>query len=138
MAFFDEQQGSCILPRDSAGELVLEEATVTERQRLLLEHPSLAKVRQSAKYDAVVRRSAGLRLAEEVFDTMAADYLLAPGERNHSSDELARRDLDYQTIRINTLIGLGSQQRRINEVPAEKEARYAAADAVLPLRLMLH
>lgn len=132
----DTQQGWYIPIRAPAGEAVLDEQLVKERLRPLLEDPSRAKVGQNVKYDAVVLRSAGVRAAGWAFDTMVADYLLAPGERNHSLDDLARRYLDYQTIRISSLIGSGSRQRRMDEVPVEKVARYAAADAVLPLRLM--
>jgi DNA polymerase-1 len=133
---WQDEQGWYIPVRAPAGEAVLDENLVKERLRPLIEDPARGKVGQNVKYDAVVLRAAGLRPAGWAFDTMVADYLLSPGERNHSLDDLARRYLDYETIKISSLIGTGSKQRRMDTVPVSQVAPYAAADAVLPLRLM--
>src|SRR5690606_4552299 len=60
-------------------------------------------------------------------------YLLAPGERNHGLDELARRYLGHETIKIETLIGAGKGQKRMDEVPVRQVADYAGEDAIVPL-----
>ncbi len=71
---------------------------------------------------------------------MVADYLLEPGERIHSIDDIARRYLRHETIKIKDLIGSGKKQKRMDDVSVELVAPYAAEDADVPLRLepMLH
>ena len=64
------------------------------------------------KYDLIVLRGAGVELRNLAFDTMVADYLLAPGERTHSIDDLAKRYLNHETIKISELIGTGKSARR--------------------------
>jgi DNA polymerase-1 len=66
---------------------------------------------------------------------MVADYLLAPGERTHSIDDIARRYLRHETIKIKDLVGTGKKQKRMDEVPVELVTPYAAEDADVPLRL---
>ena len=66
---------------------------------------------------------------------MVADYLLAPGERSHNMDDLAKRYLNYDTIKIRELIGTGKTQRQMDEVPVALVTDYAAQDADVPLRL---
>src|SRR5690606_30019343 len=95
-----------------------------------------AKVGQNLKYDMVVFRSAGINLAGIDFDTMVASYLLDSGERTHNMDDLARKYLRYQTIKIETLIGKGKTQKRMDEVPVAAIGPYAAEDADIPLRLL--
>jgi DNA polymerase-1 len=66
---------------------------------------------------------------------MVADYLLDPGERSHNLDDLARRHLAHQNITIESLIGTGKAQKRMDEVPVQKISDYASEDADVPLRL---
>lgn len=127
--------------------------------RPVLEDPDIEKLGQNLKYDAIVLRSArpavegtlfdssgddesegneenyGIRLAGIAFDTMVADYLLEAGQRNHNLDELAKRYLDHETIKIEELIGKGKSQKRMDEVPVEQVADYAGEDALVPLML---
>lgn len=118
------------------GEPRLELAAVLSLLRPVLEDPAIAKIGQNLKYDMVVLRSHGVALRGLKFDSMVADYLLAPGERNHSLDDLARRYLRHATIKIESLIGKGKQQRRMDEVPVADVTRYAGEDADIPLRLV--
>ncbi|GIW89909.1 MAG: DNA polymerase I [Pirellulaceae bacterium] len=129
------QAGYYLPIRAPHGSAVLEEALVLERLRPVLEDPGIAKVGQNIKYDAIVLRSAGIQPRGWQFDTMVADYLLEPGQRNHSLDDLARRYLNHKTIRIETLIGRGAKQIGMDEVAVADVARYAVEDVVLPLRL---
>lgn len=104
--------------------------------RPVLENPAVQKVGQNLKYDMVVLRTAGIELQGAAFDTMVADYLLDPGERNHNLDDLAKRYLNHDTIKIEELIGTGKQQKRMDQVPVELITRYAAEDADVPSRLL--
>ena len=63
-------------------------------------------------------------------------YLLDAGERNHNLDELAQRYLNHTNITIESLIGTGKNQKRMDEAPIASVALYAAEDADVALRLV--
>lgn len=113
----------------------LDATAVADLLRPVLEDPSIAKIGQNIKYDMVVLRSAGIELRGAAFDTMVADYLIDPGERSHNLDELARRHLAHTNIKIDSLIGSGKKQKRMDEVPLAAITDYAAEDALVPWRL---
>ncbi len=117
------------------GEPCLPLKTVIKGLAPILENPAVEKVGQNLKYDLVVLRGAGMRVQGISFDCMVASYLLDPGGRTHGLDELARRYLSYETIKISQLIGTGRKQRSMAEVPLDQITPYAVDDAVLPLRL---
>jgi len=121
--------------RGPVGETVLEAATTIEALRPILENPTIAKIGQNLKYDMIVLRNVGVRLAGATFDTMVASYLLDAGERNHNLDDLASRYLNHTNIKITELIGKGKSQKRMDEVPIAAIGAYAAEDADVPLRL---
>jgi DNA polymerase-1 len=122
--------------RAPAGERHIEPQVALDMLRAVLEDPAIAKVGQNIKYDIIVLRNVGVRMAGVAFDTMVADYLLDPGERNHSLDDLSRRYLNHRMIKISELIGSGKKQRRMDEVPVSEVAEYAAEDADVPVRLI--
>ncbi|MFM9067441.1 MAG: DNA polymerase I [Planctomycetota bacterium] len=127
---------ACYIPlRAPQGEPCLEWSAVRELLRPILENPAIAKIGQNLKYDLTVLRGAGVELRGLAFDTMVADYLLEPGERAHNLDELARRYLNHETMKIDELIGSGRQQRRMDQVPVAQIAEYAAEDADVAWRL---
>ncbi len=117
------------------GEPHLDPDETLEALRPVLEDSAIGKIGQNLKYDMIVLRSAGVKLAGLEFDTMLADYLLEAGRRGHKLDDLAVRYLNHATIKIEELIGTGKKQKRMDEVPVEEITRYAAEDALLPLRL---
>ncbi|MHB0955589.1 MAG: DNA polymerase I [Pirellulaceae bacterium] len=121
--------------RAPQGDPQLDPAMTLASLRPILENPQIQKVGQNLKYDMIVLRNAGVRVAGACFDTMVADYLLAPGERSHGVDDLAKRYLNHDTIKIRELIGAGKTQRRMDEVPVAEVTLYAAEDADVPLRL---
>lgn len=121
--------------RAPEGEPRLPESLVLDALRPLLEDEQVAKVGQNIKYDLIVLRSAGVTLRGLGFDTMVADYLLDPGERSHNLDDLSRRKLGHETIKIESLIGSGKKQKRMDEAPLALITPYAAEDADVALRL---
>ncbi len=101
----------------------------------VLERKDIAKIGQNIKYDMIVLRVAGIDLGSAAFDTLVADFLLEPGIRNHNLDELSARYLKHTTVKIDSLIGSGKNQKRMDEAPVEKVAWYAAEDADVALKL---
>jgi DNA polymerase-1 len=113
----------------------LDATAVLAALKPILEDPAREKIGQNLKYDMIVLRGAGVKMAGVAFDTMVASYLLEAGRRNHSLDELAQSYLHHETIKISELIGSGKEQRRMDEAPTRRVADYAGEDAWLPLRL---
>ena len=132
---FEPGTGYYLPVRGPEGERVLDGKLVADALRPIFEDPAIAKIGQNLKYDLVVFRGAGIRLCGVEFDTMVASYLLDAGERSHNLDQLAARYLDHTTIKIDSLIGSGKNQKRMDEVPITEVAPYAAEDADLPLQL---
>ncbi|MCH2184039.1 MAG: DNA polymerase I, partial [Mariniblastus sp.] len=112
--------------RGPAGEPRLDPHETLERLRPVLENPAIGKIGQNLKYDMIVLRSAGLELAGITFDSMVASYLLDAGQRNHNLDELAQRYLNHNTTKIDTLIGSGKTQKRMDDVAIAEVGPYAA------------
>jgi len=119
----------------SAGAGLLDPDPTLEAFRPLLEDAGLAKIGQNLKYDAVVLRQVGVRLAGIAFDTMVASYLLDPGRRRHNLDDLALDYLGHTTIHIDELLGTGKDQRTMDEVDVRQVSAYACEDADIAWRL---
>ena len=99
-----------------------------------LQNPKSLKIGQNIKFDILVVRKYGIRIAGPLFDTMIA-YLLNP-ELRHGMDYLAETYLKYTTIRIEELIGpRGRKQLTMRDVPVAQVAEYAAEDADITLKL---
>lgn len=130
-----ESQAAYIPVRAPLGEDCLSIETVHRYLKPILENPAIRKVGQNLKYDLIIFRGQGIDVQGIYFDTMVADYLLDPGQRNHSLDELAKRYFGHQTIPISDLIGSGKNQKCMDQVPLEQICRYAAEDAEVPWRL---
>lgn len=95
-------------------------------------------VGQNLKYDLRVCRHAGLEVAEPLFDTMVAAYLVQPGRREYGLDALALELLGHRTIPLTDLLGPKKTDRTMAEVPLDQAAEYAAEDAVVAWRLKEH
>ncbi|MCU0960979.1 MAG: DNA polymerase I [Pirellulaceae bacterium] len=128
-------QAAYVPLRAPPGEPQVDAAVALQTLRPILENPRIEKVGQNLKYDMIVLRGAGVTLQGVSFDTMVADYLLAPGERNHALDDLAKRYLNHETIKIHEVLGKGKDAKRMHEVPVALVTPYAAQDADIPRRL---
>ncbi|NUQ63542.1 MAG: DNA polymerase I, partial [Pirellulales bacterium] len=132
---WNDKEAWYVAVRAPQGEACLDPQATLESLRTVLEDPAVEKIGQNLKYDMIVLRSAGLKLAGVAFDTMIASYLLDAGARNHNLDELARDYLGHTTIKITELIGTGKDQKRMDEVPVARVAEYAGEDALVPVLL---
>jgi DNA polymerase I len=109
--------------------------TVLEALRGPLTDPGIPKVGHNIKYDYVLLARYGLRVSPLAFDTMIAEWLSNPTSRNLGLKNLAWVRLDVKMTDIIELIGKGKEQRTMAEVPVERCAEYAAADAAVVLQL---
>ena len=135
---------ACYIPLGHGAEgLALEDEDVAKQLKLqnalkllkpLLEDPSVLKVGQNLKYDALVlsRYDVGVTPYD---DTMLISYALDCGKGGHGMDELAKRHLDYDTIKFSDVAGKGKNAKTFDQVPIKDAAKYAAEDADITLRL---
>ncbi|MFO1065639.1 MAG: DNA polymerase I [Pirellulales bacterium] len=128
-------QAAYIPLRAPAEFTVLDSATINDALRPVMENPAIKKVGQNAKFDIVVMRGQCIHVQGLVCDTMVADYLLDPGRRSHGLDDLAKRLLNHDTIKISELIGSGKNQLCMDQVDLPRITEYAAEDADIPLRI---
>lgn len=99
------------------------------------EDPARPKYAHNAKFDIETLTTAGVEVQGLAFDTMIAAGLL--GKQRVGLKELAFYELKLAEplTPIEELIGRGSKQVSFAEVPLERAAPYAAADADMTLRL---
>ncbi len=109
-------------------------ARYVEILRPLFLNERVAKVGQNCKFDLLVLRRLGLEVRGAMYDTMLLHYLLDP-ESRHNMNFLAEKYLNYRPIEIETLIGKGARQLRMDQVAVARVAEYAAEDADVTLRL---
>jgi DNA polymerase-1 len=122
--------------RGPEGTPLLDEATVLDGLRPLLEAPEPVKVNQNIKFDWIVLRQHGIRLAGVVGDPMVAHYVLHADEREHNMEALSRQYLQHEVIPITDLIGKkGKNQLRMDQVATARVAEYSGEDADVALRL---
>ncbi len=115
----------------------------------IFDDPSKRMVFHNAKYDLPILARHGLLPAEidrpgKLVDTMVAAYLVNPGERNLSLDDLALRHFGHAMIPIEALIGRNTaargktpaaKQKNFSQVPIAEACQYGAEDADMTLRL---
>ena len=103
--------------------------------RDLIEDPSVKKTAQNAKFDILLLRCMGIRLAGLDFDTMLASYVLDPSRRSHGLDVLALEFLDHTMTSYTDLCGKGRSAIPFDECPVEAARDYSCEDADMTLRL---
>lgn len=119
---------------DLGRQLPLDQVLDALRDPLTASH--ISKVGHNLKYDFVVLARHGLRVSPLSFDTMIAEWLVNPTSRNLGLKNLAWVRLGSKMTDIKELIGEGKNQISMAEVPINRAASYASADAAVVLHLM--
>ncbi len=118
----------------------LDRSVALELLQPLLEDPSVLKIGQNLKYDALVLAQHGIAIAP-LDDTMLLSYVLDGGRGGHGMDDLSIRHLGHTCIPFSKVIELApaakKAERTFAGVPIDKAAQYAAEDADVTLRLWL-
>ncbi len=125
----------------------LDERTVLDALRPVLEDARIPKAGHNLKYDMLVLRKHGIELRGLVapegkpddewagFDTMVSSYLIDSSRSSHSLDALALALLHRRNITYADLVGSGANQATFDRVPVNAATQYAAEDADVALRL---
>lgn len=109
----------------------LDQATVLEALRPILEGAEFPKVLQNAKYDRLVLRVQGIELAGVVFDTMLASYVLNP-EGSHNLSDLSLKYLNVAAPSYSDLVPKG---KTIAGLSIAAVANYCGGDVHTTWRL---
>ena len=102
----------------------LDKATVLEALRPILESDRYPKALQNAKFDRLVLRVQGIKLAGVIFDTMLASYVLNP-ENSHNLAQLSQR---YLKITPKTYSDLVPKGKNIGDIDIPSVADYCGMD----------
>lgn len=132
---FEPDRGVYIPVRSPEPATHLDQARAIGRLRTVLEDPAVRKTAHNAKFDLVVLRAAGVRVAGLASDSMVASYVLDATRGSHKMDGLSEAFLGHRCVPITDLIGTGTHQRTFDQVPLDVAAAYAAEDADVALRL---
>jgi len=100
-----------------------------------LQRPDVQLLAHNAKFDLEVLQNVGIAIDKPVFDTMVAQFLVDPASPSLGLKQLAFTYLGWQMTNISELIGKGKTQITMRDVPVERVAPYAAADADATLQL---
>ncbi|MDD3887646.1 MAG: DNA polymerase I [Patescibacteria group bacterium] len=111
----------------------------------VLENQNIKKICQNLKYDLLVMENFGINVKNASFDTMLASYVLNPGTRRHSLDDLAFSEFGYEMMSFDELVGpaffkdLDGNKKKtkkdILEVDVKKLAWYSCEDVDFTFRL---
>lgn len=135
---WEPRQGVYVPVRSPEPAMHLDEGTVLDALKPIIEDESIAKCGHNLKFDARVLLRSGVQLRGVVFDSMLASMLTDPAQPAHKLDHLALIHLNYLMIPITDLIGSGESQHSMETVPLERITVYAAEDADIALRLYRH
>ena len=106
---------------------------VLDRLRPIFESEDISKAAHNANYDVTVLANHGIQVQNVNFDTMLAAHL--GGRKSIGLKALALDLLNEEMVPIADLIGTGRKQITMAQVPIDKAAGYAAADADFTQRL---
>jgi len=134
--FAAELLGASFCFREAKAYFVIYRRPWFEKLKSLLQDKNIKKNGHNIKYDLEVLTEHGFNLENIDFDTMIASYLLNPGTRAHSLDNLAFTEFGYQMQPIEKLIGpKAKNQLSMKEVAQDKLAWYSCEDADYTFRL---
>jgi DNA polymerase-1 len=108
---------------------------VLEVLKPLLEDEHLKKYGHNIKFDMLALAQHGVWLRGLAIDSMVGAYLLNPGRRGLGLKDQAFEHLGIVMTPITDLIGTGSKQISMAQVPIRAAAEYAGADADMTYRL---
>ncbi|PPJ64379.1 DNA polymerase I [Cuspidothrix issatschenkoi CHARLIE-1] len=111
---------------------------VLSELRAILESADYPKSFQNAKFDRLIFKCQGVRLAGVVFDTMLASYLLNP-DHTHNLSDLSLRHLGLQLTEYNDIVpktGKKEPQKNISDITINKVAYYCGTQVYATFQLV--
>ncbi|MEE9297396.1 MAG: DNA polymerase I [Phycisphaerae bacterium] len=138
LSFSWKAGAACYIPiRASVGRTLPGDAVI-QKLKPIFENPSIHKCGHNLKFDMLVLRQMGIKVAGASFDTMIASFLLDPLRNSHGLDALVRDLLGHHMIPISDLIGKGKNQTTMDQIDTQRVGEYASEDADYTWRLYEH
>ncbi|MDR1745317.1 MAG: DNA polymerase I, partial [Planctomycetota bacterium] len=106
-----------------------------DRVKPVFEDAAIGKTGHNVRFDALVLRHAGIRLAGVRFDSLIASSLVDGHLVDHGLKTLSRRFFDVEMTPIQNLIGSGRNQSTLDNAPVADVCAYCSADADISYRL---
>ena len=128
----DASTDMAYIPIGHAAGANLEQATVLEALRPILESDRYPKALQNTKFDRLVLRFQGIKLAGVIFDSMLASYVLNP-DSSHNLSDLAQRYLGLTPTSYTELVTKG---KTIADIDIPSVANYCGMDVHVTFRLV--
>ncbi|MGD1807645.1 DNA polymerase I [Dapis sp. BLCC M126] len=113
----------------------LDKAKALEALKPVLESAEYPKVFQNTKFDRLVFRCQGIKLAGVIFDTMLASYVLNPGAK-HSLEEIYIRYLTDKGINLHSYNDVVSKNQTIADLDIVKIADYCGTQVFVTFKLV--
>lgn len=110
-------------------------SSVLQALKPLLENPSIGKIGHHGKYDLHVMARYGIQVQSYRDDSMLASYIFNSNATLHNMDAVAKKYLNYSTVKYEDVCGKGAKQISFAEVDLTAALAYAAEDADITLRL---
>ena len=95
-------------------------------------------VGHNLKYDLHVLRHQEIPVANRLWDTMLASYIINPSARGHKLDNLVQSAFGHTMVAFEDVAGTGAKQVTFDQVDLNVAGHYAAEDADMTLRLYHH
>ncbi len=115
-------------------ELANSEKNVLLKLKNIFESKNVLKIGHNLKYDINVLSNYGINVQPPFFDTMVSAYVLNP-DGPTSLDDLAKKYLNYETIKITELIGNKKNSELMWNVDINNLKIYSCEDADITFRL---
>jgi DNA polymerase I len=105
----------------------------------ILEDKGIEKYGHNLKFAWRVLKNQGINLQNLSFDTLIASYLLHPENRQHNLDSVSFRELNWEKISEEELMGKGKDLIKLSQVPVDRITQFAAeeADCIWQLKTIL-
>ena len=107
-----------------------------QKLKPVFEDENIKKIGHNIEFDIRVVERAGFEVKGVYFDTMIASYLLNPGSRQHSLDNLVFTELGFEKISKEDLLGKGKDKIGFNDLDKDKLCYYSCEDADFTYRLV--
>lgn len=107
---------------------------INTKLKPIFENPNISKIGQNLKFDILVLKSVGIEVQGTLYDTMILQYIVN-SDMGNGMNFMALNYFNYETVKIEELIGKGSTQKTIDQAPIEQVTDYACEDADITLQL---
>ncbi len=90
----------------------------------IFEDDKIKKIGHDLKPDLVILSRMGIDIKNIEFDSMIAQYLINPSQKNYSINDISKEYLDYYGIDEESLLGKGKKKKTFEDISEEEVGEY--------------